>query len=190
MVGKTFQTFLCCAFWAGCLAMSHEVLAQGKAAAGSTAPAPAPASASSGGGGAAGGGVFRCTDADGKVEYRNVGDNKSCKKIETEAVNTAPFTRPAPRPAADGKVPAARVDTGAQRTRDSDRRRILEDEMAKEQKLLADLKAEFGNGEPERRGNERNYQTYLDRVEKLKADISRSEANVESLRRELGTVRN
>jgi predicted RNase H-like nuclease (RuvC/YqgF family) len=55
---------------------------------------------------------------------------------------------------------------------------------------LTELKAEFNNGEPERRGDERNFQRYTERVEKLKADIARSEANVESLRRELGAVRN
>ena len=82
------------------------------------------------------------------------------------------------------------IDTGAQRTRDTDRKRILEEELAAEEKRLADLKKEFNNGEPERQGGERNYQTYLDRTERLKADVARSEANVDSLRRELGSIKN
>ena len=83
-----------------------------------------------------------------------------------------------------------KVDVGAQRTRDTDRRRILEEELAAEEKRLADLKKEFNNGEPERQGDERNYQKYLDRSEKLKADVARGEANVDSLRRELTNLKN
>jgi hypothetical protein len=179
MVSKNFFARLRRALWFGMLALPIAASAQTKAGSGNSATA----------GNSAGGGVFRCTDAEGKVEYRNVGDTKGCKKIETEAVNTVPFPRPAAKPSPEAKV-GARVDNGAQRSRDNDRRRILEDEMASEQKRLTELKAEYNNGEPERRGDERNFQRYTDRVEKLKADISRSEANVESLRRELGTVRN
>ena len=135
---------------------------------------------------AAGGDVFRCVNADGNTEYRNVGDTKGCKKIETGAVNTVPFPRAATKgPETKG---AARVDAGAQRGRDNDRKRILEEEMVAEEKRLADLRKEFNNGEPERRGDERNFQRYTERVERLKADISRSEANVESLKRELAAA--
>jgi hypothetical protein len=135
---------------------------------------------------AAGGEVFRCVNADGNTEYRNVGDTKGCKKIETGAVNTVPFPRAATKgPETKG---AARVDAGAQRSRDNDRKRILEEELTAEEKRLADLRQEFNNGEPERRGDERNFQRYTERVERLKADISRSEANVESLKRELAAA--
>jgi len=164
------------------LAMPLLALAQQRP---STPPAAAPVPAP---GGPAPGGVFRCLDTDGKTEYRNIGDTKGCKKIETETVNTVPFPRAATaRP--DGKAPN-RIEAGAQRGRDNDRRKILEEELASEQKRLVDLRSEFNNGEPERRGDERNFQRYADRVEKLKADISRSEANVESLKRELSTARN
>jgi hypothetical protein len=175
MVSKTFELALRCAICFGVVAMALAANAQARPGADGMLLAQA-------------GGVFRC-EVDGKVEYRNVGDTKGCKRVETEAVNTVPFPRPAAKPAADAKG-GTRVDAGAQRARDSDRRRILEDELANEQKRLTELKAEYNNGEPERRGDERNFQRYTERVEKLKADISRSEANVESLRRELGAVRN
>ena len=156
--------------------------AQQKAA---PAPAAAPPPVSVSG---SAGGVFRCVDAEGKVEYRNVGDTKGCKRVETDSVTTVPFPKPAPA-RTDAKAPN-RIEAGSQRGRDGDRRRILEEELASEQKRLTDLKSEFNSGEPERRGDERNYQRYVDRVERLKADISRSEANVESLKRELGAARN
>ena len=134
------------------------------------------------------GGIFKCVDPNGNVTYGNVGDVKGCKRIETESINTIPSQRPVARPG-DAKAPY-RVEAGAQKGRDNDRRKILEEELSSEEKRLADLRREFNSGEPERKGDERNYQRYLDRVERLKADISRSEANVDSLRRELGPVRN
>ena len=96
--------------------------------------------------------------------------------------------------AASGGAPAAgpgalRVDAATQRARDSDRRRIIEDELRREEQRLGEARREFNNGEPERRADERNYQKYLDRVEQLKADIARGEGNVALLRRELGALR-
>lgn len=163
------------------VSLSHGAAAQQS----KSAPTPSPPAAAAG----AGSGVFRCVDADGRTEYRNVGDTKGCKRVETDSVNTVPFPRAASAPSTQPRG-NTRVDAGAQRGRDNDRRRILEDELASEEKRLADLRQEFNNGEPERRGDERNYQRYLDRVERLKADIARSEANVESLKRELGSARN
>jgi len=51
------------------------------------------------------------------------------------------------------------------------------------------LQAEFNNGEPERRGDERNYAKYQERVQTLKDALARSDRNIEALRRELGGIR-
>jgi hypothetical protein len=53
---------------------------------------------------------------------------------------------------------------------------------------LSVLRKEYNNGEPERRGDERNYQKYLDRVANLQADIARKEADIASIRRELARL--
>ena len=82
-----------------------------------------------------------------------------------------------------------RVDPAVQRLRDADRRRILEDELRKEEARLAELRREFNNGEPERRAEERQPAKYFERVQKLRDDIGRSEGNVASLRRELSALR-
>ncbi len=94
------------------------------------------------------------------------------------------------KPAATSPDGFPKVDPAAQRTRDSDRRRILEDELKKEEGHLAEVKKEYNNGEPERLGDERNYQKYLDRVQRLKDDIQRTEGNLSSIRRELGALKN
>jgi len=151
--------------------------------------------------------IFRCEGANGVVEYSNSpnsGRDRNCRALDLPQINTIPAPKqpaaaaPSRQPGASGQAggsaagtPASfpRVDTSAQRTRDQDRRRILEDELRREEARLAQLRGEFGSGEPERRGDERNYQTYLDRVQRLKDDIARSESSVASLRREMAALR-
>lgn len=158
--------------------------------------------------------VFRCETDSGVPLYQNT-PGPRCKAMDLPVITTIPGparqpTQPAgpgastPRPsagAAQGAAPAPgapgtgaaagfpRVDAPVQRSRDQDRRKILEDEMRKEESRLAELRAEFNGGEPERRGDERNYQKYLDRVQRLKDDMARSESALASLRRELGALR-
>lgn len=75
-----------------------------------------------------------------------------------------------------------------QRARDNDARRILEAELRKEEEALAAMKKEYNNGEPERLGDERNYQKYLDRTAQLKANLARKESDVAALKRELSKM--
>lgn len=133
----------------------------------------------------AGGALYKCTDADGAVTYTNVGSVKGCKKVEGE-VNSVTVVKSVPSSSGS----ASRIDSGTQKSRETDRRRILQEELASEQKRLDDLKKQYNNGEPERQGGERNYQKYLDRTQQLKDDVARSESNVQSLQRELDGLKN
>ncbi len=90
--------------------------------------------------------------------------------------------------AASARPGDTRVDPAAQRARDSDARRILGEELQREEQRLAELQKEFNNGEPERRGDERNYQKYLDRVADMKAGIARKEADIAAIKREIGKL--
>jgi chromosome segregation ATPase len=80
------------------------------------------------------------------------------------------------------------VSASEQRARDSDARRILETELKREEQQLAALQKEYNNGEPERRGEERNYQKYAERVAEMKAGIARKEADIAAIKRELGKL--
>ncbi len=136
--------------------------------------------------------VYRCpgppvlyTDAMTPQEAKD----KGCRAIEGTPVTVVPATRPRPAAAATSSPGArpgdARVDPAEQRARDSDARRILGDELRREEERLAAMKREFNNGEPERRGDERNYAKYQERVAEMRAAIARKEADVAALRREL-----
>lgn len=140
--------------------------------------------------------VYMCKGANGVPEYRNgnPGNSKDCKKLNLPDVVTVPGgarTAPAGGGKAAATSPAAfpRVDSATQKNRDGERRAVLEQELQGEEARLAGMRAEYNNGEPERQGNEKNYQKYLDRVARLRDDITRSEANVASLRRELSNLK-
>jgi len=93
-----------------------------------------------------------------------------------------------PRPVSTGSAsspPGSKIDPADQRARDSDARRILEGELKREEDRLATLKTEYNNGEPERRGDEKNYQKYQERTAELKAQIDRKTSDIAAIRREL-----
>lgn len=122
---------------------------------------------------------------------------KGCRTIEGTPITIIQAPRPRPAAAASGgngatAAPRAagdgKVDPAAQRQRDSEARRILQDELKKEEDKLAQMQKDYNNGEPERRGDERNYQRYLDRVAEMKAAITRKEADISALKREIAKL--
>jgi len=139
--------------------------------------------------------VFLCVDDNGKKEYKNTGMTKGCKKVELPGITVVPapsFSSNAKKVAAKPASSPAdfpKVDDGTQKSRDADRKQILLDELKAEEQKLADLKKEYNNGEPERRGDERNYAKYQERTSQLKDNISRTEKNIEALRREISNLK-
>ncbi len=143
--------------------------------------------------------VYRCpgppvlyTDAISVDEARNRG----CRTIEGAPVTVVQAPRPRPAAASAGPTQGAsavrpgegRIEPASQRQRDLDARQILEGELRREDDKLAALRRQFNNGEPERQGNERNYQNYLDRVAQMRAGIQRGESDIAALKRELAKL--
>ena len=92
-----------------------------------------------------------------------------------------------PKPAANpGGFPS--VSNDQQKARDSERRRILEAELATETGSLEEARKALTEGEAVRLGNERNYQKYLDRIQGLKDNVALHERNVDALRKELSKL--
>ena len=132
-------------------------------------------------------GVYVCTQANGVREYRNTGDTRGCRKLDTESLSSIPAPSSVTQAKADPSFP--RVDSQTQKRRDLDRLQILNDEIRTEENKLAELKKEYQNGEPERQGSERNYAKYQERVATMKDDIARTEKNIEALKREIGQLK-
>ena len=132
--------------------------------------------------------MYRCPGND----YKNTitakeAERLGCKKIEGAPVTIIQMTKPrgaTPVPAAGGGS-GVRVDPVAQRARDSDARRILEGELRAEEEKLAAMQKEFNNGQPERQGDEKNFQKYIDRVAEMRAAIARKQTDIAALQREI-----
>ena len=141
--------------------------------------------------------IFLCVDADGNKTFQNVGTGKGCKRMDVGPVLSVPAPRLPPQRAtkeSEDRVTVSpvnfpRVDRETQRSRDTDRKRVLEDELKAEDEKLTRLKSEYNSGEPERRGDERNFALYAERVQKLRDDVARAEGNVNALRREIALLR-
>ncbi|WP_349742339.1 hypothetical protein [Roseateles cavernae] len=142
--------------------------------------------------------VYRCpgppvlyTDALTPKEAQD----KGCRSIEGTPITVLQGQRPrAAAPATNGAASAAarsgdgRVDPAQQRSRDGERRKVLETELRESEERLAALQREYQGGQPERRGDERNFQKYLDRVAELKTSITRQENDIQALKREISKL--
>ncbi len=140
--------------------------------------------------------LCKYVDDSGHVTYSDspVKGAKQSSCFEAPPVPTPPPPRagtPSPPqsavPAPQGGLP--NVDPATQRKRDDSRRKILEDELAAEEKSLAEARKALSEGEATRLGGERNYQRYIDRIQGLKDRVAQHERNVGALRQELSNLR-
>ena len=115
--------------------------------------------------------------------------DKGCRTIEGAPITVIQ----APRPRAGAPAPAAAAPRAGRRQGRPGRRsaRATATPAASSRPSCGarksswrELQKEYNNGEPERRGDERNYQKYLDRVAEMKAAIARKESDIAALKRE------
>ncbi|HCL85420.1 hypothetical protein [Pulveribacter sp.] len=141
--------------------------------------------------------IYRCGN-----EYTNNASQakeRGCRLVEGGNVTVLQGSRPAsaaaPAAAPSGGAAAAspanapRVNAADQRARDSDARAILESELRKAEARLAELRTEYNDGSPQRTALElRNPQGYIERTAELKASVTRAEADVAGIKRELARL--
>ncbi|MBI1965737.1 MAG: DUF4124 domain-containing protein [Betaproteobacteria bacterium] len=127
--------------------------------------------------------IWECVDGSGYKRFTNLrNEAKGCKLLNVGPPNTLPSPRPEARSTPPG---FPKVDGNTQKQRDNDRRKILEQELAGEERLLAQARKELEEQEGVRLGSEKNYQRVLDRLEPYKKKVKLHEDNVANLRREL-----
>ena len=127
--------------------------------------------------------MYKCTSKIGNTAYFTVPDAPEGAPAARASAAPSSATRSAtvPTPSTFPKV-----DSGMQKSRDDLRRRVLMDELASEEKLLAEAKGAFGDGSPPPLPEERaSAQKYADRVSRLRQSVQLHERNVEALKREL-----
>ena len=133
--------------------------------------------------------IYECVEADGSKRFTNIkSEAKGCKLLDIVPVNVIPSAKPQPgKSATPANFP--KVDAQTQKQRDTDRRKILERELANEEQLLDRARKELAEQESIRLGSERNYQRVLDRLEPYQKKVKLHEDNVASLKKELANLR-
>lgn len=138
--------------------------------------------------------LYKCQGPDGRTTYTNQKTQQKCEVIsQDKPVST--FTPPAARPRQATPADFPRVNGEQQKARDNDRRAILEQELAGEQRNLDAAKKELVEQEntvlPEERiagggiqggKREERLRSYRDRVQL-------HERNIEAIRKEISNLR-
>jgi len=136
--------------------------------------------------------ICKYKDADGNVVYSNVPPAKGLRKLSCEIADDTPRRASGSGTARVSTTPSTfpRVDADTQKSRDEKRRKVLDDELASEQKLLAEAREAYDNGAPPPLPAEKNdAEKYRERIARLRQTVQVHERNVEALRKEIATIR-
>ncbi|MGC2459216.1 MAG: DUF4124 domain-containing protein [Gallionellaceae bacterium] len=136
--------------------------------------------------------IYKYTDPDGHVTYSST-PIKGAKKLDLDSEPT-PQTPSRSSDLRGSNFP--KVDSETQKNRDETRRKILEDELASEAKLLAEARQNLKDGmdKPEvYRGQDgktyRNVAKYNEKISELESEVTLHEKNIDALRTELANLK-
>ena len=135
--------------------------------------------------------LYKCTDDSGVVLYTNQkGAAKKCTILSRDQpISTFTAPKQAPRAATPNDFP--RVDSGTQRGRDSDRRKILEQELGAELQNLEISKKDFAEQaatilpQEKNAGGSVNQARIQERIDASRSKVRLHERNIEALKSEL-----
>lgn len=139
--------------------------------------------------------LYKCTDDSGVVLYTNQkGAAKKCIVLSRDQpISTFAAPKQVPRAATPSDFP--RVDSGTQKDRDGDRRKILEQELGTELQNLEIAKKELAVQEvtilPQERnvGGSVNQAKVQERIDTYRSKARLHERNVEALKSELANLK-
>lgn len=121
--------------------------------------------------------IYKSVDAEGHVTYSST-PSKGAKKLGFDSLAPPSHSSHARNNPSPSDFP--KVDSGTQRSRDSTRRRILADELAAEEKLLAEARVSLKQGEASRTEG---------KLHALQEEVTLHEKNVSALKTELSYLK-
>ena len=136
--------------------------------------------------------IFKRVDSEGHVTYSSA-PIKGGKKLHLEPL---PTMVPTAAPPPSGRNSEFRVDGATQNRRDDTRRKILEDELATEQKALDDSREKLKDAQDSPEVSKgpngqtfRNVAKYEEKVNAAQDDVKAHETNVQALKTELTNLK-
>jgi multidrug resistance efflux pump len=143
--------------------------------------------------------IYKYVDESGNVTFTNtpikgavrIMAEPNAPRRNTEGNSTSNTTaNRSPRVAAPSPVNFPRVDAATQKSRDSNRKQILADELANEQAMLANAQKALREADANRSADEKNNpKLYLERIGRLRETIVMHEKNLAALQAEISRVR-
>ncbi|MBK7491292.1 MAG: DUF4124 domain-containing protein [Nitrosomonas sp.] len=124
-------------------------------------------------------GVYKHVDERGNVTYSNV-PSSNAKKIDLPPIVVVPSV--------DSGDVEERIAKRREAMKLEEQREKIQSKITEEEKRLGELKSEYKDGTPDRLGSERNYQRYINRVERMREEIDAREKNLETLKKGLQEV--
>jgi hypothetical protein len=132
-----------------------------------------------------GGSMYRCNTESGAAAYFNVPGADNAPPVRRDSTPAKSTSTSTPTPAGFPKV-----DADTQKSRDETRRKVLSEELAAEEKLLASARAAYANGAPVPLAEEAaNADKYRDRIARLRQSVALHERNIDALKKELAATR-
>jgi len=140
--------------------------------------------------------MYQCIDESGHKSFSNI--KSSAKGAKCTAMDLgAPVTVPAPKATAKTPTPSTfpKVDDNTQKARDTDRRRILDSELAAEQKNLDEAKKALAGQEAIILPNERMQHGGIsggkveERIVPYRDKVALHERNIEAIQKEIAKLR-
>ncbi len=129
-----------------------------------------------------GGELYRCQTKSGYTAFFNLSGSATAPAMDRAASKAAIATPTPPG--------FPRVDVETQKGRDDVRRKVLNDELGAEEKLLVEARSVYSDGAPVPLPEERaNAEKYRERISRLRQAVNIHEKNVEALKKELQSVR-
>jgi len=143
--------------------------------------------------------MYQCVDESGHKSFSNIKSSakgSKCISMDLGGSAPAPATSAQPRTATPASFP--KVDPNSQKARDGDRRRILETELAEEQKNLDQARKNLAEQQETVLPNERmQYKTgggingdkVEERIQPYRDKVALHERNIEALQKEMSNLR-
>ena len=123
--------------------------------------------------------IYKCIDANGGTLISNAKVDKSCKAVVSSPETTLPAPKYKPAGAAATPTPAGfpRVAEETQKARDGDRRLILEQELAGEQRNLEQARKDLAEQDA--------LHPPADRLAPYRDRVAQHERNIQAIQKEL-----
>ena len=134
--------------------------------------------------------LYLCQD-DGKSIYTNTQLNKRCKAFALGSMaqeKKPPQSAPA-APASTSPLTFPKVSEVTQKARDADRKSILKEELASEQKQLDEARKELIKEENRLAREEKNYKIITEKLQPIREKIALHQRNIQALQKELSNTK-